>query len=103
MNRRLLTTIVTRLFGYVLFIALLLIGISAIRLAQGQQQSTIKSRTTPEEPRNIYSANGTKTFVRVHDGTVRAKTASPQQNFSVAKPAFPSGTICAVESRAAHG
>src|SRR5262249_61120032 len=51
-------------------------------------------------PRN---APGATTFVRVHDSTERTQIASPQQSNSVTSPGAPSGSICGVESRAAHG
>jgi hypothetical protein len=102
MNGRPLTTVATRLSRGAFFITLLCTATGAIRFAQAQQ-SARKSQTTSEIPGRLYPATGTKTFVRVHDGAVRAQIASPQQNFSVTKPASPSGTICGVESRAAHG
>ena len=80
-----------------------LLAISTIPLAQGQPQHSRKSQTNSETSRNsIHSANGTKTIVRVHDTAERSQIASPQQTYSV-PGRLPSGTICGVESRAAHG
>jgi hypothetical protein len=99
MNKRLLTTIVTRLLRGVFFMALLFGAINMIRLTQGQPQSSKKLQTNSETPR----ANGARTIVRVHDTAERSQTGSPQQNYSVTSPGLPSGVICGVESRAAHG
>jgi hypothetical protein len=104
MNKRLLTTIVTHLLRGAFFIALLFIAIITMRLAQGQTQGSRNFQTNSETSRNsLRSANGTKTIVRVHDTAERSPIASPRQNYSVTSPGSPSGTICGVESRAAHG
>ncbi len=42
-------------------------------------------------------------MVRVHDTAQRPQITSPQQSHSVTSSRSPSGTICGVESRAAHG
>ena len=52
---------------------------------------------------DLRSVNGAKTLVKVHDNEQRTQVASPQLNYSVTSPGAPSGTICGVESRAAHG
>jgi hypothetical protein len=104
MNKYPVTIIVTRLLRGAFFVALLFIAISAIRVAQGQQKSSKGSQTNSETSRNsLSSANGTKTIVRVHDTAERSQIVSPQLNYSVTSPGAPSGTICGVESRAAHG
>ena len=103
-NKRPLTIIVTRLFRGAFFIALLFIAIDAIRLAQGQPQSSKKFPTNSEASRNsLHSAKGAKTIVRVHDTAERSQIGSPQQGYSVTSAGPPSGVICGVESRAAHG
>jgi hypothetical protein len=103
-NKRPLTIIVTRLFRGAFFIALLFIAIDAIRLAQGQPRdskgSQINSGTSGNGLRNT---TGAKTAVRVHDTAERQQITSPQQNYSVPRTRAPSGVICGVESRAAHG
>ncbi|MFL6596627.1 MAG: choice-of-anchor tandem repeat NxxGxxAF-containing protein [Chthoniobacterales bacterium] len=80
------------------FLALLCITINMIRLAQGQPLSSNISQIN-----STRVVNGTKTVVRVHDTAQRPQVISPQQSQSVASSRSPSGTICGVESRAAHG
>jgi len=105
MNKPLLTTIVTHLVRGAFFLALLFSAVSMIRLAQGQQaQSSKRFQTNSETSRNsLGTAKGAKTIVRVHDTAERPKIASAQQNYSVTSTRAPSGTICGVQSRAAHG
>jgi len=104
MNKRLLTTIMTHLLRGASFPVLLFIAITMIRLAQGQPQNSKSSQITSKTSGNgLHSANGTKTVVRVHDTAERSQVASPQQNYSVTSARAPSGVICGVESRAAHG
>ena len=104
MNKRPLTTVVTHLLRGAFFLALVFIAINMIRLAQGQPQSSRRPQTNFDTSRNdLRSPNGTKTVVRVHDTAERTQIVSPQQNYSVTTPRAPSGTICGVESRAAHG
>src|SRR6266480_1851553 len=105
MNKRPLTTIVTRLLRGALFLTLLFIAINVVRLAQAQPQRITKSQINSETSRSnsLHSANGTKTIVRVHDTAERSQSSSPQQSYTIANPGAPSGTICGVESRAAHG
>ena len=105
MNKRPLTTIVTHLLRGALFLTLLFIAINVVRLAQAQPQRITKSQINSETSRSnsLHSANGTKTIVRVHDTAERSQISSPQQNYTIANPGAPSGTICGVESRAAHG
>ena len=104
MNKRLATTIVTHLVRGAFFFALLFSAINMIWLAQGQTQSNKKAQTTSGTSRNgIGTTKVAKTVVRVHDTTERPQIASPQQNYRVISTRAPSGTICGVESRAAHG
>ena len=104
MNKRPLTTIVTPLLRGAFPVALLFIGISMIRFAQAQPQSNKRPQPNAGTSHNdLRSANGTKTLVRVHDNAERTQIAVPQQNYSVTGPGAPSGTVCGVESRAAHG
>ena len=103
-NKRPLTIIVTRLFRGAFFVAVLFIAIDAIRLAQGQPQSSKKFPTNSEASRNsLHSAKGAKTIVRVHDSAERSQIGSPQQDYSVTSAGAPSGVFCGVVSRAAHG
>src|SRR5258708_38472146 len=104
MNKRPLTTIVTHLLRGAFFVALLFIGINMIRFAQAQPQSNKRPQTNSETSRNdLRTANGTNTLVRVYDTAERTQIASPQQNNSITTTSAPFGTICGVESRAAHG
>jgi hypothetical protein len=98
MNKRPLTTIATHLVRGASFTVLLFIGINMIRFAQAQPQSNAGASRN-----DLRTANGAKTFVKVHDREQRTQVASPQLNYSVTSPGAPSGTICGVESRAAHG
>ncbi|PYK10662.1 MAG: hypothetical protein DME65_09190 [Verrucomicrobia bacterium] len=100
MNKEPLTTNVIRFLQGASFIALLFIASSTIRPAQGQLQNSNNSGT----PRSgFHNAIGAKPVVRVHDTAERAMIASPQQSYSTTTTRTPSGTICGVESRAAHG
>jgi len=105
MNKPLLTTIVTHLVRGAFFLALLFSAVSMIRVAQGQQaQSSKRFQTNSETSRSgLGTAKGAKTIVRVHDTTERPQIASAQQNYGVTSTHAPLGTICGVESRAAHG
>ncbi len=104
MNKRPLTTVVMFLLRGAFPVALLFIGINMIRFAQAQPQSNKGLQPNAGTSHNdLRSANGTKTLVKVHDSAERTQIASPQQNYSVTSPGAPSGTICGVESRAAHG
>jgi hypothetical protein len=104
MNKRLLATIMTHRLRGASFLVLLLVAITVIRLAQGQPQNNKSSQTNSETSRSgLRYTTGAKTIVRVHDTAERSQIASPQQNYSVTTPGSPSGTICGVESRAAHG
>ena len=104
MNKRpLTTTIVTHLVRGTSFIVLLFIGTNMIRFAQGQPQNSKSSINSETSPNGVRGSVGAKTFVRVHDTAERTQIASPQQNNSLTSPGAPSGTICGVESRAAHG
>ena len=92
MNKRLLTTIVPHFVRGAFFVALLFSAINMIRLAQGQPQSSKRSRTNSEASRNgPGTAKGAKTIVRVHDTAQRPQIASPQQNYSVTSTRAPSG------------
>jgi hypothetical protein len=104
MNKRpLTTTIGTHLVRGASFIVLLFIGTNMIRFAQGQPQNSKSSINSETSPNGVRGSVGAKTFVRVHDTAERTQIASPQQNNSLTSPGAPSGTICGVESRAAHG
>jgi hypothetical protein len=104
MNKRRLTSVVTHLVRGAFFLALLFIAINMIRFAQGQPQSSTRSQTTSETSRNgLGNTNGAKTVVRVHDTAERPQIAWPPQNYRVTSTRVPSGSICGVESRAAHG
>src|SRR5215467_5193226 len=100
MNKRPLTTIMTRFLRGASFLVLVFITINMIWLAQGQPQSSKNSQFSSQTSR---SAAGAKGVVRVHDTTVRTQIATPQQNYGVVSSGAPSGVICGVESRAAHG
>ena len=103
MNKRPLSTIVTHLVRGASFFVLLFIGTNMIRFAQGQPQNSKSSINSETSPNGVRGSVGAKTFVRVHDTAERTQIASPQQNNSLTSPGAPSGTICGVESRAAHG
>jgi hypothetical protein len=105
MNKRLLTTIGTHLLRGALFIVLLSVSINLIWIAQGQSPASSKSLTDPEtSPNYRRNVNGTRTVVRVHDTVERPQIALlPQQNHRLTSNRSPSGEICGVESRAAHG
>jgi hypothetical protein len=100
MNKRPLTTIVTPLVRGACFLVLVFIAINMIRLAQGQRPSSISLQTSRN---GVLNTTDAKTVVRVHDTAERTQIASPQQNYSVTSDRTPSGVICGVESRAAHG
>src|SRR6187551_1178963 len=104
MNKRLLTTIGTHSLRGALFIVLLFVTINLIWIAQGQPPANnrILSNSEPSSNR-VRSVNGVKTVVRVHDTVERPQTALPQQIYKGTATRAPSGTICGVESRAAHG
>jgi hypothetical protein len=95
MNKRPLTPIVM-LFRGALPVALLFICINMTRFAQAQPNAGTSHN-------DLRSVNGAKTLVKVHDSAERTQIASPQQNYNVTSPGAPSGSICGVESRAAHG
>jgi hypothetical protein len=104
MNKQPLNILVMRLLRGTFSLAMLLIAIDMIRLAQAQPQSSQLFQTYSKTSRNgPRDASSTKTFVRVHDTAERSQIASPQQNYSVTTPGAPSGAICGVESRAAYG
>jgi len=100
MNKRPLIPIVTDLVRGASFLVLLFTAINVIQLAHGQPLNSDSSQMSRGDPRN---APGATTFVRVHDSTERTQIASPQQSNSLTSPGAPSGSICGVESRAAHG
>ena len=104
MNKRPLTTIATRLLRGALFIVLLFFAINIIWLAHAHPSGSNKPLTNFETSSNAFrSVNGARTTVRIHDTAERPQIASAQQNYSVTSTRAPSGTICGVESRAAHG
>ncbi len=98
MNKRPLTIIATPLLRGAFSVALLSMGINMTRFAHAQPQSN--AGVSHNDLRPVGNA---KTFVKVHDSEQRTQVASPQLNYSVTSPGAPSGTICGVESRAAHG
>src|SRR5262245_5762753 len=103
-KKRLLTTISTRQLRAALVIVLVFVGIKLIWIAQGQSSATNTFLTNPESASNrVRIVNGVKTVVRVHDTAERPQVALPQQNHKVINTRVPSGEICGVESRAAHG
>jgi hypothetical protein len=86
-----------------LLVLAFLVG-SIIRFAHGQPESSEGSQINSETSRNgLRNPAGAKTVVRVHDTGQRTQIASPQQNYGVITAGAPSGSICGVESRAAHG
>ena len=104
MNKRLLTTIGMHLLRGALFIVLLLVAINLMCVAQGQPASSSKPVTDPEtSPNYLGRVNGAKTVVRVHDTVERAQITLRQRNYRFTSNRSPSGEICGVESRAAHG
>jgi hypothetical protein len=104
MTKRPLTSIVTLLLRGALPVALLFICTNMTRFAQAQPQSNKMPQPNAGASHNdLRSVNGAKTLVKVHDSAGRTQIASPQQNYSVPTTRAPSGTICGVESRAAHG
>ena len=104
MNKRPLTTIATRLLRGALFIVLLFFAINIIWIAHAHPSGSNKPLTNFETSSNAFrSVNGARTTVRIHGTAERSQIASPQQNYSVTSTRAPSGTICGVESRAAHG
>jgi hypothetical protein len=98
MNKRPLTAIVRLLLRVVFSVALLFIGIHMMRFAHAQPQSNAGASRN-----DLRAANSAKAFVKVHDSEQRTQVASPPLNSGVTSPGAPSGTICGVESRAAHG
>jgi hypothetical protein len=104
MNKRPFTSIVAPVLRGAFLVVLLFIAINSIRPAEGEPQSNKTSETNSETSLDrIHSANGTKAIVRIHDTEERSQITPLQQNYSVVSPGNPSGTICGVESRAAHG
>ena len=101
MNKRPLSTTVTHLLRGAFFIVLFFIAIDMIRLAQAQPWGGKKSLTNYSVSSN--ETNGLKVTVRVHDTAHRSQIASAQQNPSAVIPGPPSGAICGLASRAAHG
>src|SRR6476469_6406540 len=100
MNKRPLNTTVTHLLRDAFFLVLFFFAINLIRLSQAQPHPQSNSETS----RNLVGNNNSaKTVVRVHDSAERPQIASPQQKNSATNAHAPSGTICGVESRAAHG
>ena len=98
MNKRPLTAIEKHIGRGMSLVVLLFIAIALVRLVQGQPLSSNISQIN-----SARFVNGTKTMVRVHDIAQRPQIISPQQSHSIASSRSPSGAICGVESRAAHG
>ena len=104
MNKRPLTTIAPRLLRGALFIVLLFFAINIIWIADAHPPGSNKPLTNFETSSNAFrSVNDARTTVRIHGTEERSQIASPQQNYGVTSTRAPSGTICGVESRAAHG
>src|SRR6187399_2995935 len=102
-SKRLLTTSVSHSVRGAFFVALLFGLVNMTWLAQGQPQSNNTRHSNSEASRNVTGTpKAAKTIVRVHDTAQRPQLASPQLNYSVTSTRAPSGTICGVESRAAH-
>jgi hypothetical protein len=100
MNEGPLGTTVTHLLRGTFFIVLFFVDIDMIWLAQAQP--SVGNKYAPS-PKGLRSANGAETVVRVHDTVERPQITSPQQNYRFTSSRSPSGEICGVESRAAHG
>jgi hypothetical protein len=98
MNKRPLTIIATPLLRGAFSVALLSMGINMTRFAHAQPQSN-----AGVSHNDLRAVGNAKTFVKVHDSEQRTQVASPQLDYSVTSPGAPSGTVCGVESRAAHG
>src|ERR1700751_1707344 len=93
-------TIMRNLLRSTFLLVLPFLAINLIRLTQAQPQNS----NSFQAPRNgLGNTAGAKTVVRVHDTAERTQIGSPQQNNSLTSTGVPSGTICGVESRAAHG
>ena len=104
MNKRPLATILMHVFRGAVFLVLLFIVTNLTRFAQGQPQNNRTLRIVSETSSSrLRDTTGARTIVRVHDTTERWQTASPQQHSGVTNASVPSGAICGVESRAAHG
>jgi hypothetical protein len=100
MNKRPFTAIVAPLLRGASLVVLVFIAISMIWLAQGQPQQSSSSQMSSK---GLGNPAGAKTFVRVRDTEERTQIALPQENYSLSSTLAPSGVICGVESRAAHG
>jgi len=98
MNKRLLTTIETHVVRGISFVVLFFIAINLVRLVQGEPLTSNVSQIN-----SARGANGPRTVVRIHDTAQRPQIISSQQSHIVTSSRSPSGTICGVESRAAHG
>jgi hypothetical protein len=86
------------------FFVLLFVTLNLIWMSQGQPAANNKSLANFDTSSNgVGSVNGTKTIVRVHDSVVRPQNAFPSENYRAPNARSPSGEICGVESRAAHG
>jgi hypothetical protein len=104
MNKRLLITIASHVVRGVFVLALFFIAINLIRLSQAQPQSNNRLQTNSETSRNLgVNNNSAKTVVRIHDTVQRPQISLPQQHYGVSSTRAPSGSICGVESLAAHG
>jgi hypothetical protein len=104
MNKRLLITIAPNVVRGAFVLALFFIAINLIRLSQAQPQSNNRLQANSETSRSLVGNNNSaKTVVRVHDSAKRPQISSPQQNNRATNAHAPSGSICGVESRAAHG
>jgi len=98
MNKRSRTTTRGRFVRGVPFAVLLGSVVCLVWLVQGQSLSNHSSQAN-----SFRTTNATRVVVRVDDATERPQIVSPQQHHSVTNTRAPSGSICGVESRAAHG
>ena len=104
MNKRPIITIAPHVVRGGFVLALFFIAINLIRLSQAQPQSNNRLQTNSETSRSLVGNNNSaKNVVRVHDSAERPQISSPQQNNRATNAHAPSGSICGVESRAAHG
>src|SRR5262245_3236576 len=103
MNKPPLTTRATNQARRILVFVLFLVTINLVWIAQGQPPAGNKLSTSSDTSNRSRSVNRAKTVVRVHDTAERSQVALPQQNYETTNTLVPSGSICGVESRAAHG
>ena len=104
MTKRLLSNVRMRHVRGALFILFLFTAINLVWIARGQSPVSNRIPGNFNIPSNgIRTVNGAKTVVRLHDGVERPQVTVPQQIHGLTGSRSPSGEICGVESRAAHG